>query len=146
MPALAAASKTDTPGAIGMWRPLIVRRTGIARGRSPGEGRLELLLHRRGDCLGAAGPLGVLAPMPLGEIVVGPLEPALRRELIDPLHEPRGERHRDLVAAVLGAHLRWNLLPVEDPISRHDGSYPVGDQDRPASRRNRSTAADAFWP
>ena len=90
------------------------------------------------------------ARLPAGNDVIctlgEPAVPALARELIDPLHEPRIERQRDVVEIVFRLDLGRDLLPVQDRVGRHRvrAAWPAGGTGRPPptrsgrSRRRRS--------
>src|SRR4051812_8572495 len=84
-------------------------------GRSPSGmtlklcGGLELALDRVRDLAGGALTGLCVAPSPLGEIVVAALQPPVRGELIDPLHESRLERQRDVVEIVFRLDLARKL-------------------------------------
>ena len=95
-----------------------------------------------GHFLGRALAIFFVAPLPLGEVVVGVLQAALRGQQVDPLHgSDRRHRQRDVVRVVLGLDLRGNFLPVENLVRRHGRPWPS-----PRAVRNRSTAAEAFAP
>src|SRR5262245_44574602 len=121
-------------------------RSGARRGLEAGL-RLQLVADRFGDSLRRAVAILVVAPAPLRQVVVGSAEAALGRELVDPLLEVIRHLQRHVGLVVLGLDLRRDLLPVEDSVARHQAGTSVRPEGASfASRRNRSTAADAFCP
>src|SRR5690606_22248475 len=119
IPSASALSKSVTPTGAVVSRSLMERRTGtvvlLPVGRSfelTGDGLCHLG-SRSLACL-------LVAPAPLGKIVVGALEAALGRQCIDAHEKLLRHRHRHLVARIVfGPDLRRHFLPVEDLVCRH---------------------------
>ena len=54
----------------------------------------------------------------IGRVAAG--ESSLHRDLVNPFLEFRGELETDVVVIVTGSDLRWDLVPVENLVTRHD--------------------------
>src|SRR5579863_4729523 len=102
--------------------------------------RLKLHFQGVGHFLGGAFAFLFFAPLPLRQVIVGRLQSAQGGEAIDLLHKLSIEHYRDVVGSVLSFDLSRNFLPIEDLVIGHLGHTC------PASRRNKSTAAEALAP
>src|SRR3954453_9372692 len=136
-PACSAAVKRETPTGASIRHPLTVSVAGMKFGDLPVGSALEFELDSVRDFGRRALALLRLAPSPLREIVVGGLQPTRGGKSIDALHESRVHRERHVVELVLCFDLRRDFLPVKNCIAGHCQACL-------ASRRKRSTAADAF--
>ena len=138
IPIASAWSNSDRPSVASIDCPLMVRVTAMPAEFLPAlrfEFRLQSFRHFARRTLA----LRFLAPLPFRKVVIGGLQSPSGSENINLLHEFPIQRHRDVIRVILSLDLGRNFLPIKDLVCRH--GYTCA-----ASRRNKSTAAEAFAP